>query len=173
MSHDLTNRLRLPVLGVILWTTGTSVAADKVQFNRDVRPILSENCFACHGPDSASRKASLRLDQRAAAVEAGAIAPGDLEDSELLARIGSHDAKQVMPPPATKKTLTTEQKATLKRWISEGAEYQPHWSLIAPKRPVPPAVKDASWPKGPMDRFMLAELERRGLKPAPGRWPVA
>jgi hypothetical protein len=166
MSHDLTSLLRLPVLGVILWASGTSAASDKVQFNRDVRPILSENCFACHGPDSASRKANLRLDQRAAAVEAGAITPGDLEDSELFARIDSHDVKQIMPPPATKKTLTAEQKATLKRWISEGAEYQPHWSLIAPKRPSPPTVKDASWPKGPLDRFVLAELERRGLKPA-------
>jgi hypothetical protein len=160
---SLTTRL----LGLVAITTATAGAADKVQFNRDVRPILFENCFACHGPDSASRKANLRLDQRAAAMEAGAIKPGDPDESELISRIESHDRDETMPPPKSKKSLTADQKATLKRWVSEGAEYQPLWSFIAPRRPGLPIVKDASWPRTPIDRFIIADLERRGLKPAP------
>jgi hypothetical protein len=138
-----------------------------VEYNRDIRPILSENCFACHGPDSASRKADLRLDRREVAIEMGAIVPGDPEGSELIARIGSADHDEVMPPPATKKTLTAEQKELLQRWVKAGAEYQPHWSLIAPKRPEPPAVKAPSWVRNPIDRFVLARLEAEGLAPAP------
>lgn len=138
-----------------------------VEYNRDIRPILAENCFACHGPDSASRKADLRLDQRDAAVKAGALTPGDLDGSELIQRIHSDDRDEVMPPPSTKKTLTAQQKQLLKRWVESGAEYQPHWSLIAPKRPEPPAVKNESWVRNPIDRFVLAKLEAAGLAPAP------
>ncbi|HEX5105664.1 MAG TPA: DUF1553 domain-containing protein [Pirellulaceae bacterium] len=146
---------------------GTTFAQEKLQYNRDIRPILAENCFACHGPDSAARKADLRLDKRDAAVEYGAIAPGKTDDSALVARIFATDEMEVMPPPATKKKLTAQQKETLKRWIAEGAEYEPHWSLIPPTRPEPPAVKNAAWVKNPIDAFILAKLEAAGLSPAP------
>lgn len=144
------------------------IAADdpSVEYNRDIRPILSENCFACHGPDSASRKADLRLDQREAAITAGALAPGDTEGSELLHRIASSDPDEVMPPPRTTKKLTSVQKETLARWIKQGAKYQPHWSLIPPKRPTLPSVKDSSWVRNPIDQWILARLESIGLKPA-------
>ena len=150
---------------------GPALATDavpaKIEYNRDVRPILSENCFACHGPDSASRKADLRLDKREPAIEAEAIVPGDVEASELVQRIITTDADEVMPPPKSKKTLTPAQKDLLRRWVASGAEYQPHWSLIAPVRPKPPAVRDEAWIKNPIDRFILAKLQERGLKPAP------
>ncbi len=139
----------------------------KLEYNRDIRPILAENCFACHGPDSAARKADLRLDQRDAAIHAGAIVPGKPDASELVLRIHSSDAAEVMPPKETTKTLSAAERATLARWIAEGAEYQPHWSLIAPRRPPLPAVKDPAWVRNPIDRFVLAKLEEIGLKPAP------
>jgi hypothetical protein len=144
-------------------------AADRpeLEYNRDVRPILAENCFACHGPDSAARKADLRLDRRDEAIKAGAITPGDTDGSELLARINAKDPKELMPPPATTKKLTQEQKDVLQRWIADGAAYQPHWSLIAPKRPELPAVNDTEWARGPIDRFVLAKLEASSLRPAP------
>lgn len=147
---------------------GLATAADDgLVYNRDVRPILAENCFACHGPDSAARKADLRLDQREAAVEMGALEPGKPEESSLVARIDSEDANELMPPASSHKVLTAEQKDVLRRWIAGGAEYQPHWSLIAPARPSPPKVADASWGRTPIDGFILAELEANGLKPAP------
>ncbi|MFO0811556.1 MAG: DUF1549 domain-containing protein, partial [Gemmataceae bacterium] len=130
------------------------------------RPILAENCFACHGPDSAARKADLRLDRRDDAIQSGALQPGKPADSELVARINTDDPDKRMPPAKVHKTLKPEQKKTLERWIAQGAEYQPHWSLIAPKRPAVPAVKDAGWVKTPVDAFVLAALEARGLKPA-------
>lgn len=142
-------------------------AADKLEYNRDIRPILAENCFACHGPDSAARKADLRLDRREMAMESTAIVPGSPEKSELVKRILSADADERMPPPETKKELTAAQKETLRRWIAEGAEYQPHWSFIAPKRPQLPAVKNGAWVRNPMDAFVLAQLEAMGLSPAP------
>jgi hypothetical protein len=149
--------------------SGTALAADrsKLEYNRDIRPILAENCFACHGPDSAARKADLRLDRREAAMEMGAITPNDPTASELIARINSQDRKQLMPPPSTTKTLSQNQKDRLARWIASGAEYQPHWSLIAPQRPELPPVKNSAWVRNPIDRFVLAKLEQNGLTPAP------
>ncbi len=138
-----------------------------VSFNRDIRPILVENCFACHGADSGSRKADLRLDLRDDAIEAGAIAPGDPDSSVVLDRIFSDDPEEVMPPPAMKKTLTTEQKKLLTTWIKEGAEYEPHWSFIPPAKCEPPAVTNEAWVRNPVDRFVLAGLESKGLAPAP------
>jgi hypothetical protein len=140
---------------------------ERPQYNRDVRPILAENCFACHGPDSASREAGLRLDVREQAVEAEAIVPGRPDRSLLVSRIFSTSAKRQMPPRKTHKKLTANEKETLKRWIAQGAEYQPHWSLIAAKRPPLPAVKTPGWVRNPIDNFILAELEKHGLKPAP------
>ena len=143
-------------------------AADTpLEYNRDIRPILSENCFACHGPDSASRKANLRLDKREAAIEAKAIIAGDADSSELIARVFSTDAEEVMPPPDSHKSLKPEQKETLKRWVAEGAVYQPHWSFLPPKRTNPPTVKNEGWVRNPIDQFVLSKLEAAGLAPAP------
>ncbi|MCS7046284.1 MAG: DUF1549 domain-containing protein, partial [Gemmataceae bacterium] len=142
-------------------------AQTKIEYNRDIRPILAENCFACHGPDSAARKAGLRLDQRDAAIAAEAIVPGKPEQSALVQRIFAVDAAQVMPPPKTNKTLTAEQKELLKRWIAAGAEYQMHWSYLAPVRPPVPTVKNTAWVRHPIDAFILAKLEAVGLTPAP------
>jgi len=148
-------------------------AADKpavtpaLEYNRDIRPILAENCFACHGPDSAARKADLRLDRRDDAIKAGALEPGNLEKSGLIDRILAGDPKKQMPPPKSLKKLTAEQKDVLRRWVAAGAEYQAHWSLIAPQRPALPAVKNEAWARNPIDRFILADLEKRGLQPAP------
>lgn len=141
-------------------------ADDAIGYNRFIRPILSDNCFACHGPDSAARKADLRLDRREAAVESGAIVPGDPEASELVTRIGSDDAEQLMPPSTTHKTLTKQQKELLARWIAAGAKYEPHWSFIAPVRPQLPEVQDKTWPRNAIDYFILARLEAEGLRPA-------
>ncbi len=144
-----------------------SSAGDKLEYNRDVRPILAENCFACHGPDSAARKAGLRLDRRDDAIKAGVIDPGHPEKSPVIERIFSKERSEQMPPPKIKKILTAQQKETLRRWIAEGAEYQLHWSFLAPKRPALPNVKNASWVRTPIDYFILAELEKHGLTPAP------
>jgi hypothetical protein len=141
--------------------------AEVPRFNRDIRPILSEKCFPCHGPDSASRKADLRLDQRKAAVEAGAIVPGKPEKSELVRRIFSEREAKRMPPARSKKELSQTQKELLRQWIAAGAEYEPHWSLIPPRRPEPPAVREAAWARNPIDRFILKRLEDHGLAPAP------
>jgi hypothetical protein len=144
-----------------------SASAAGLEYNRDVRPILAENCFACHGPDSAARKASLRLDRRDEAIKAEVIVPGHPEKSGLIDRVFSVDPGQRMPPRKTHKTLTAVQKETLRRWVAAGAEYQAHWSLIAPQRPPLPTVREASWVHNPIDAFILASLENNGLRPAP------
>ena len=154
-----------------LLTAMTSAAPKKISFNRDVRAILSENCYTCHGPDAAARKAKLRLDVREAAVaenKAGlfAIKPGDVEESELVYRIFAEDADELMPPKESKLALTAEQKAILKQWIAEGAEYEPHWAYVKPKREAVPAVKNSQWSRNDVDRFILAQLEKRGWAPS-------
>jgi hypothetical protein len=141
-------------------------AADKLEYNRDVRPIFAETCFACHGPDSAARKASMRLDQREEAVKK-AIVPGKPDESKLVERIFSDKESKHMPPPKSGKKLSEAQKETLKRWIAEGAEYQSLWSFIPPKRPELPKVNNAGWVRNPIDHFILADMEKRGLSPAP------
>jgi hypothetical protein len=138
-----------------------------LSFNRDIRPILAENCFTCHGPDSAARKADLRLDRREVAVKAGAIMPGKPDESEMIHRVFSDDKDEMMPPASMKRQLTAAQKDKLKAWIAAGAEYQPLWSFIPPVRPALPAVKSLGWVRNPIDRFVLAGLERQGLQPAP------
>ncbi len=143
------------------------ISADQLGYNRQIRPILADNCFPCHGPDSAARKADLRLDQREAAIDSGALVPGDADNSELMRRIMSDDPDYRMPPPSTKKVLTDEQKALLRTWIEQGAHYEPHWSLIPPVRPEPPRVKNEAWVRNPIDAFILARLEAVGLEPAP------
>jgi len=145
-----------------------AAASDKdITYNRDIRPILFDNCFSCHGPDSASRQADLRLDRREAAVDKKAIVPGDADASEMIRRILSDDGGEQMPPPETKKKLTAAQKQLLLRWVKEGAEYQPHWSLIAPTQPAVPTVRNAGWVRNPIDNFIAGRLEAEGLSPAP------
>jgi len=139
----------------------------RLSFNRDIRPLLVENCFSCHGADSAARKADLRLDQRDAAIEHGAITPGDPDSAAILDRIYDDDPAEVMPPPSLNKVLSAEQKEMLKRWVAEGAEYEPHWSFIPPVRPALPTVKQEAWIRNPIDQFVLARLEAEGLTPAP------
>jgi len=143
-----------------------SIQAGEISFNKDIRPLLVEHCFACHGADSAARKAELRLDRRDDAVEHGAIVPGDVDSTVMLDRIYSDDPEEVMPPPSTKKPLSDVQKELLKQWIAAGAEYQPHWSFIPPQRPTPPAVTANGWVKNPIDSFILSRLEKEGLAPA-------
>jgi hypothetical protein len=150
-----------------LGITGWAVGDEPLQYNRDIRPILAETCFACHGPDSASRQADLRIDQREAAIELGAIEPGKPDESEMIRRIFSDDPDERMPPAESQKKLTDAQKEVLRRWIREGAAYQPHWSFIPPQPITPPTVRQADWVRNPIDNFILAALEQRGLQPAP------
>lgn len=144
-----------------------AAAQQSLQYNRDIRPILAEHCFACHGPDSAARQADLRLDQRQSAVDAGAIVPGDPDSSEALRRILSDDPDETMPPPRAKKQLSPRQKQRLSQWIAQGAEYQPHWSFIPPVRPPVPQVNNSAWVRNPIDNFILHQLQRNGLAPSP------
>jgi hypothetical protein len=142
-------------------------AGHAIEFNRDIRPILSENCFYCHGQDGQKREADLRLDDRTAAIASGAIVPGDPGASTLLERIHSTDPDVQMPPPNSNRRLSADQKKLLDRWIREGATYTPHWAFIAPVRPAPPSVQLADWPRNEVDRFVLAAIEAAGMKPAP------
>src|SRR5687768_1357990 len=125
-------------------------AAKPIDFSRDIRPILSDNCFACHGPDEKERKAKLRLDRHEDALKPAksgdyAIVPGDPKKSMLVERIMTDDEDEVMPPPKTKKKLSAQQKELLTRWIVEGAKWQSHWAFETPKRPTPPEVKNKKW----------------------------
>lgn len=151
----------------LVFVSSTRAHAGDIQFNRDIRPILSSTCFACHGPDSQARKADLRLDIRENALATNAIVPGKPEESSLVQRLLTTDVDQVMPPPSSHKVLTPEQKQKLIDWVKSGAEYQPHWALIAPAMPDLPEVRNKAWVKTPIDRFILAKLEAIGLEPAP------
>ena len=152
---------------VLICLLGTLASADDplLQFNRDIRPILSENCFPCHGQDAQARKSDLRLDVRSSAVTAGAINPDHPAESSLLTRIRSEDPEQKMPPPRSSRQLTTEQVQLLERWIRAGAEYQSHWSFVVPVRPPEPKVKQSPWVRNPVDSFILARLESLNLVP--------
>ena len=139
----------------------------KLEFNRDIRPILSESCFVCHGPDKNNRKAKLRLDVREIALEKKAIQPGKPEESEMIRRIFETKEDEVMPPPDSRKRLTPEQKETLKQWIAQGAQYQPHWAYIRPDRPEIPDTKSSAWVQSPIDAFILRDLESKNIVPCP------
>ena len=144
----------------------------KIDFLRDIRPILSDKCFACHGPDDAKRKAELRLDTADGAhkpLPTGtfAVVPGKLAESELIARITSDEADAVMPPRKTGKPLTAAEIDRLKSWVEQGGSYQQHWGFVAPKRPASPKVDRPEWVRNPVDAFVLARLEKEGLKPSP------
>lgn len=142
-------------------------AQDVIDFNRDIRPILSDNCFYCHGQDANKRQAELRLDDRAAAIEKAAFVPGDAAASALIQRINSDDPDLQMPPPKSNRRLTAEQKQLLFRWVQAGAAYSPHWAFVAPVRPELPTVKNEAWLRNPIDRFVLAKLEAENLAPSP------
>lgn len=161
--------------GVSLQAAEQQKAAKRVSYNRDIRPILAEHCFACHGPDRNSRKADLRLDQRETAVDATAIVPNHPGESQLILRIESNDPQQVMPPPETKKPLTDAQRTLLRQWIAEGAEYEPHWAFLSvPLSVAVPTVKPgngsptaaSSAPRNSIDSFVLAQLQAIGMTPA-------
>ncbi|WP_199756776.1 PSD1 and planctomycete cytochrome C domain-containing protein [Tautonia sociabilis] len=164
------------LLGAIVSASAAALAAaaedgGRVDFNRDIRPILSNKCLACHGPDEAERQADLRLDRaRDATADRGgyaAVVPGDPDASELIYRVESEEELEVMPPSSFGKTVTPEEAALLRRWIEQGAEYAEHWAYVPPARPTPPEVSDPSWPTNPIDRFILVRLESEGLSPAP------
>jgi mono/diheme cytochrome c family protein len=149
----------------------------KLEFNRDVRPILSENCFHCHGQDANHREGRLRLDDAAnTTLDRGGyavIVPGQPDESELIARLISMDEEERMPPANSNRHLTAEQIDTLRRWIAEGAEYQSHWAFLPPQRAPLPEVRTTAWPRAPIDRFVLARLEREGMTPRPEAAPEA
>ena len=145
-------------------------AAAKLDFQREIRPILAENCFQCHGPDSAARMANLRLDRKDSALElrknGAPVVPGKPADSLLYQRISALAAPRRMPPESARRTLTPEQIAKLKLWIEQGAPWQEHWAYRAPVMPAIPVVKSTAWPRNPIDNFILAKLEAKGLQPA-------
>jgi len=172
----MTSRARLTCLvgaAVVLAgrATGISQGQEKITYNRDVRPILSNNCFLCHGRDEKNRKAKLRLDLRESATKprksaSAAIVPGKPDDSALVRRIFAEDETEIMPPPQSHKKLSTKEKEILKRWIAEGAEYQDHWAYITPTRPHLPRVQRQDLVRNPIDAFILAELEARQIAPS-------
>ncbi|MDB6129676.1 MAG: hypothetical protein JWM04_783 [Verrucomicrobiales bacterium] len=149
--------------------------ASPLEFNRDIRPILSENCFFCHGQDPARRKSKLRLDEREGALRDleghSAIVPGHPEKSEMLVRLLSHDEEEQMPPAKSNRRVSPEQIAMLKRWIAEGAPYEKHWAFIPPRRASLPPVKNKKWAKSTLDLFVIVRLEKEGLKPSPETKP--
>jgi len=138
-----------------------------VDFNRDVRPLLSENCFFCHGQDANHREAGLRLDVGQEAFDSGAIVPGEPDSSEVIARIFSADPAYQMPPPGSNRRLSDEQKETIRRWVAQGAEYQEHWAFVPPESPPVPELADDDWSLNPIDRFILAKAREAGLAPSP------
>ena len=145
----------------------TAVSEEPVDFNRDIRPILSENCFYCHGQDANKRQADLRLDLREFAVKANAILPGKSTESSLIARIHSGDAEEQMPPPKSNRRLSIDQKRLLEKWIDQGANYANHWAFVAPVRPELPKLLNSNWVRTPVDHFVLSKLEAEGLSPSP------
>ncbi len=168
---------RLLFVIVLLLSARASDAADRISFNRDIRPILSDACFQCHGPDDKQRKAGLRLDVKESALKAAesgatAIVPAKVEDSELIKRLITTDENLRMPPKGSGKTISPQQIELLKRWIAEGAEYQGHWAFIAPVRPEVPDLKSQisnfkSQISNPIDHFVLKRLDQAGLKLSP------
>ncbi|MFN0125718.1 MAG: PSD1 and planctomycete cytochrome C domain-containing protein [Verrucomicrobiales bacterium] len=161
------------LLGLLGLWPAFSAEQPPVSFSKDIRPILSDKCFSCHGRDVKQRKAELRLDTPEGAygkTESGAVAivPGDLKKSEVWARINSTDKDDMMPPPKSHKVLTTAQRDLLGRWIAEGARYEPHWAFVPVQKPALPEIRSPQTEiRNPIDRFILARLEQEGLSPSP------
>ena len=145
-------------------------AESKIDFNRDIRSILSNNCFFCHGPDEKHREAELRLDTKAGAFHSvdgkAALVPGNLKESELIQRILTNDVDERMPPADSGKTLKTQEIELLKQWVEQGATWQDHWAYIKPERAPLPAIKQVKWPRNEIDYFVLSRLEKAGLTPS-------
>ena len=163
----------LLVMVTAWWVIHRSATAGdrRLSFNETIQPILSENCYACHGPDPGARKAGLRLDRGEFAFAphekfGPAIIRGNPDKSPLVRRIESVNPKERMPPPEAHRSLKPEQTALLRRWVQEGATYEEHWSFLAPKRPAILATKDHQWSRNPIDSFILNRLEKEGLRPS-------
>jgi hypothetical protein len=156
--------MRILLLSAAFVVLARPAAAAPVDFNKDIRPILASQCYACHGPDEKARKADLRLDLRDSAVKSGSLVPGKAAESKLLERITSKDPDEVMPPVKSKKPpLTAEQIELVKRWITEGANYSEHWSFAKLGRPEVPKFEGA---KNPIDAFVRSRLQQEGVKPS-------
>ncbi|HEV2948199.1 MAG TPA: DUF1553 domain-containing protein [Gemmataceae bacterium] len=156
----------LSIFALLLAAAGSGAESPApIRFGRDILPILSENCFKCHGPDEKARKAKLRLDVRESAMKV--VEPGKSDESEMIRRVFSSDPKERMPPPKSNRTLTAEQKDLLKRWIDQGARWGKHWAYETPTRPALPKVKNGAWPRNGIDFFVLARLEKEGMTPSP------
>lgn len=161
----------IPLVAVTSAATPPPPLPDRVDFNRDIRPILSDNCFYCHGPDKNKRQADLRLDtQEGLREDLGgyqAAVPGKPDESEIVRRITTADADDLMPPAETGKKLSPRDIALIRKWIEQGAEYKGHWLYIPPLRPVVPAVENDAFVRNDIDRFILARLHSEGIKPSP------
>ena len=154
-------------VAVILAGSWPALAAETVDFSRDIRPLLSDRCFACHGPDANARQANLRLDKRDEAL-GHVIQPGDVDGSDIIRRITSDDPEERMPPPDSNKTpLSAAEVDMLRHWVQQGAPWREHWAFVAPVRPAIPTVEDRSWPVNAIDFFLLSEFESTGTKPSP------
>lgn len=160
----------LLLVGLVNLLLALPVSAQELVFNRDVRPILSEHCFECHGPDQATREADLRLDLAESAMNV--ITPNDAGNSEMIRRILSDDPDQQMPPPSFKKKLSKQQIQVLQTWIQQGATYQQHWAFEPPTAKAPPNLADDDWSRNSIDRFVLARLRAENLEPAEPASPV-
>ena len=182
MTVSLSLRSRLPLFAFVATfcspievphAAAEAPAERPVAFARQIRPILSDHCFACHGPDAKQRKAKLRLDTKAGAfaeLDSGdgyALVPGKASESVLVERVSSANPDKQMPPPKFGKKLTPEQIALLKKWVEQGANWSEHWAFTAAQRPPLPKVKNAAWPRNEIDTFILARLEREKLHPSP------
>ncbi len=167
--RDFSVTIWLLVLGCML----SPATADEIDFNRDIRPILSNKCLLCHGPDPDALEAGLRLDQRDSAVseldsEAVAVVPGSPQESELIARITAEDEDYRMPPADHGAPLTAAEIDLLQRWIQQGAKYATHWAYASPVRPSVPQAspQDQDWPRSPIDAFTLRRMQDHGLSPS-------
>jgi len=159
------NRTVLPFALLLAVAAPANAAGESVEFNRDIRPILSDHCFMCHGPDATHRQAGLRFDTPDG--PQAVIVPGHPEQSEIMRRITAIDGDQMPPKTSGKKPISAHEAELIRQWIAQGAQWQPFWSFIPPVRPALPAVKDEHWARSPIDSFILARLEREGLKPSP------
>jgi hypothetical protein len=177
----LTGSLLTEMLPNSIVVPGGSVTAqvpDRIRFDQHVRPILSNHCWNCHGPDEAGRKASLRLDQSDSATQAAesgstAVVPGQPDHSELIVRISSDDSQLRMPPDAVGKPLTEHQKQILRRWIEQGGQFESHWAFTTPRRPDVPRQVGNNWPRNDIDHFVLQQLQQEHLSPSPEAEPAA
>ncbi|MBT3635887.1 MAG: DUF1549 domain-containing protein, partial [Opitutae bacterium] len=162
--------MKATLVSLLLLNPGETNGSKKISFNRDIRPILSANCFSCHGPDKKARKAKLRLDtQEGAMADLGgyrALEPGKANNSELILRIESHDPDDVMPPPDSGHELTDNDRKVLRQWVLKGGKYERHWSFNKPVKTPLPKTNKKNWPLHPLDHFILHKLEQSGIKPS-------